>query len=249
MQYKVPQNIDIEDKVIAGLTLRQFMFLMIAGGIVLILKYALVGSLSFLFLPISVLVGGLGIALAFVRVNDRPFEVFLVSAAKTILTPKQRVWKKDVEIEIPHPETAKKIEAVQKKRSLGEVRSSLEKLATIVDSGGAHEANITETHMTNVRPREIDDTPHLGDVLAQTEEKHEELSKIMSQAKVFVDKNKKEATVGEISTVQAKPTDYKYEQIETADEKKLEEILEKAHEHEKEMEEKLASAKIEKHVH
>jgi len=246
MQYKVPQNVDIEDKVIAGLTLRQFMFLMVAGGTVLILKYVFVGSLSFLFLPVSVLVGGFGVALAFVRINDRPFEIFLVSAAKTIITPNRRVWSKDVEIGAPHPETVKKIEEIQRKKSVGEIKSNLEKLATIVDSGGAHETNIADSHVTNVKPREVDDTSRLGDVLAQADEKPAELEKMMTQARDYVGKNKKEETVGSMATTTTKPGDFKYDKIGLTDEKQVEEILDKAKAKQKAAEEALENAKIEK---
>ncbi len=249
MQYKVPQNVDIEDKVIAGLTLRQFMFLMIAGGIVLMLKYILVGAISFLFLPVAIIVGGFGVALAFVKINDRPFEVFLTSAAKTLITPSRRVWSKDIEIEPQHPETVKKAEEIQKKKSLGEVKSNLERLATIVDSGGAHETNISETHITNVKPQEIEDTSRLGDVLAETEKKPAELTKILEQAKEYVGKTKKEETVGSMSTVQTKPSDFKYDAITLSDEKKLEEILEKTEQKQKAEEAEIENAKIEKFDH
>lgn len=246
MQYKVPQNVDIEDKVIAGLTLRQFMFLMVAGGVVLILRYVFVGGISFLFLPFAVLVGGLGVALAFVKINDRPFEIFLISAAKTLITPNRRVWSKDVDVEPPHPETAKKIVEIQKKQSLGEIKSNLERLATIVDSGGAHETNIADSHTTNVKPREIEDTSRLGDVLAQAEEKPAELEKMMTQAREYVGKNTKEGTVSTMATTEAKPGDFKYDKIGLTDEKQVEEILDKAKAKQKEAEERLENAKIEK---
>jgi hypothetical protein len=246
MQYKVPQNVDIEDKVIAGLTLRQFMFLMIAGGIVLMLKYVLIGSISFLFLPVAILVGGFGVALAFVKINDRPFEIFLTSAAKTLITPNKRVWSKDVEIEPQHPDTVKKIEEIPKKKSLGEVKSNLERLATIVDSGGAHETDISETHVTNVKPKEMEDTSRLSDVLAETEKKPAELTKILEQAKEYVGKTKKEETINKIATVETKPTDFKYDTITLSDEKRLEEILEKTEAKQKAEEAEIANAKIEK---
>lgn len=243
MQYKVPQNVDIEDKVIAGLTLRQFMFLMVAGGLVLMLRYVLVGSIGFLFIPVAIIVGGFGVALAFVKINDRPFEIFLVSAARTLLKPNKRVWAKDVEIEAPHPEVKKAAE-VQKKRSLGEAKSDLERLATIVDSGGAHETNISETHMTNVRPREAEDTSHLSDTLAAAEQKPAELIKIMNEAKEYVGKNKKEEPISTMATVNTKESDFKYDAITLSDEKKLKDILDKTEQKQREEAEVLANAKI-----
>lgn len=249
MQYKVPQNVDIEDRVIAGLTLRQFMFLMVAGGLILILRYVFTGAIGFLFLPVAVLIGGLGIALAFVKINDRPFEIFLISAAKTLTKPSKRVWSKDMEVDLPSAKPAPKKEEPQAKKSLGELRSGLERLATIVDSGGAHEPNNTEERMTNVKPHENDDPSQLGDVLAKTEEKPAELTKIIQQAKEYVGKTKREGTVGEMATVQAKPGDFKYDQIGLSDEAKLTEILDKAQEKQKALNKELDEARIEKFPH
>lgn len=247
MQYKVPQNVDIEDKVIAGMTLKQFMYLMIAGGIILVLKYIFVGAISFLFLPVALIVGCCGAAFAFIKINDRPFEVFVSSAAKTLMNPKKRVWAKDIEIEMPKTTAATQPAEIEKKKSLGELRSSLEKLATIVDSGGAHEANLSEERLTNVKPHEADDAAHLNDVLAQTEEhRPTELTRILNEAKDYVTKTKKEATVGELATVNAKKEDFKYDSIELADEEKLVTMLNSAQEKQKALDEKLDEATIEK---
>ena len=70
MQFKVPQFIDIEDKVFGPLTFKQFAYL--AGG-------AGFGYLSFHFLPtlIALVVGpafaAFAAALAFMKYNDKPF--------------------------------------------------------------------------------------------------------------------------------------------------------------------------------
>jgi|GEM_PF-468113 len=246
MQYKVPQNVDIEDKVIAGLTLRQFMFLMVAGGAVLIMRYIFIGGIGFLFLPSAILVGGLGVALAFVRINDRPFEIFLISAAKTLVTPNRRVWSKDLNVEPPHPETVKKIAEIQKKQSIGEIKSNLERLATIVDSGGAHETNIADSHMTNVKPREVEDTSRLTDVLTQADQKPAHLEEMMIQARDYVGKNKKEGTISTITTAATQPADFRYDKIGLTDEKQVQDILDKAKAKQKADEERLDNAKIEK---
>jgi hypothetical protein len=246
MQYKVPQNVDIEDKVIAGLTLRQFMFLMVAGGAVLISKYIFVGSIAFLFWPVATIAGGLGIALAFVKINDRPFEIFLVSATKSLLAPNRRVWSKEIDVEPPHPETAKKIEEVTHKKSIGEIKSNLERLATIVDSGGAHETNISDTHTTNVKPRDTAPVERLEDTLAPTEQKPEELTKIMNEAREYVGQQKTEGTISSVASVATKPADFKYEKIELTNEKQLEEILSKAEQKQKDEEARLESATIQK---
>lgn len=97
MQYKVPQHIDIEDKIVGPFTMKQFIYLLVAGFII----YAWWNySNSFIdpppmliFIPLALPVGILGLCFALLKINDRPFEIFVLSVFKFIFSPKQRVWK------------------------------------------------------------------------------------------------------------------------------------------------------------
>jgi hypothetical protein len=170
MQYKVPQNVDIEDKVIAGLTLRQFIFLITAGGIVLGLKYGLPASLSFLFMPLSIGIAAFGAALAFYKINDRPFEVFLISAAKTLITPNKRIWQREGETKEQIEKAPEKKEAYRPKKNIEEIRSNLEKLAMVVDSGiGAPSDRASNISADEPEPVKI------TDVLEKTEKPSQKL--------------------------------------------------------------------------
>lgn len=250
MQYKVPQNVDIEDKVIAGLTLRQFGFLMVAGALVLALKFIMVGNLSFLFLPLAIVIGGGGIAFAFVKINDRPFELFVIAAARTLFTPGKRYWEKDTEVEIPkHTETAHTRETVKSKKNVKDVRSSLEKLATVVDSGGTVDLLEDVSRAHNIKTDTKPDPIAVADILQKTEEPQEHLDKYLEEAKSYVKENAKEKPVSTMASTNTAPDNFEYEKLELADEKKLESILEKAEEKQKEEDGKLHSAKIIKFGH
>jgi hypothetical protein len=246
MQYKVPQNVDIEDKVIAGLTLRQFMFLMVSGGLCLLENFALIGSLRFLFMPLAVLTGALGVSLAFVKINDRPFEHFLVSAGKTILTPSKRVWDKEVALEKdPYPVPVKE-DTLPKKKSVGELKSNLERLAMVVDSGGVHEWDEDDPRLAAIKVPGKPDPQKVEDILERTEKPSERLAKFFDKAKKEVAQTKKEPTIAAVATKKTKPTDFEYENIELANERKLDEILEKTEEAQKEKEEKIKEATVKK---
>ena len=78
MQFRVPQFIDIEDKVIGPLTLRQFAYLLGAGGFSFIIWTFI--PIKIIALVLSVAVSGLFISLAFVKINNRPFADILESA-------------------------------------------------------------------------------------------------------------------------------------------------------------------------
>lgn len=91
MQFKVPQFIDIEDKVFGPLTFKQFLYL--AGGAGLV-------YLSFKLLPLLIalvigpLCAGLALALAFYTYNSKPFIHVLESFIRFYLRSRLYLWHK-----------------------------------------------------------------------------------------------------------------------------------------------------------
>ncbi len=99
MRFEVPQFIEVEDKIFGPFTWKQFIYLAGGGAIALI---------SFLTLPFVffVIIGGpfiaLSVSLAFHRINNRPFSVFLESAIQYTINDKLYLWKKDITQTIKH---------------------------------------------------------------------------------------------------------------------------------------------------
>ncbi len=96
MRYQVPQFIEIEDKIFGPLTLKQFIYL--AGGAgVSYLIYAATSS----FLPLFVIailvvpVIAFAVALAFYKLNNKPFIEVVESALKYYTGGKLYIWKKE----------------------------------------------------------------------------------------------------------------------------------------------------------
>ncbi|MEI6400375.1 MAG: PrgI family protein [bacterium] len=90
MQFKVPQFIDIEDKIFGPLTWKQALYL--AGGAGL--TYLSLKLLpSFLGLPVAVFFAGLALMLAFYKINDQPFIVILQSWLSYSVSNKLYIWK------------------------------------------------------------------------------------------------------------------------------------------------------------
>jgi hypothetical protein len=91
MQFQVPQFLEVEDKLFGFLTLKQFLF--IFGG-------AAVGYLAYTYLPgwissfVIVIIVPFGLALAFVKVNTKPFIFFVEAALRYVLSPRLYLWKK-----------------------------------------------------------------------------------------------------------------------------------------------------------
>jgi len=91
MNFQVPQFIEVEDKIFGPLTFKQFVYLAGGGGAVFIVYAFLPIYLSvWIMIPLAVL----ALALAFYRVNNRPFVNVLESAFRYTLTAKLYLWKK-----------------------------------------------------------------------------------------------------------------------------------------------------------
>lgn len=91
MQFQVPQFTDIEDKVIGPFTLKQFLYIAGAAGLLFIL-FKILKFFVFLFVAIPIAV--LTIALAFVRVHGQPFVSVIKNFFGFLRKPDFYVWRK-----------------------------------------------------------------------------------------------------------------------------------------------------------
>jgi hypothetical protein len=133
--YKVPQDVEADDKLIGPFSFRQFIYLIIA-----VISIALAWGLAQLFialaiipLPLIVFFGALALPLR----KDQPMEIYLAAVVSFYLKPRKRLWQPDgiqslVEI------TAPKVIEVQRTKDLSqmEAQQRLSYLADIVDTGG-----------------------------------------------------------------------------------------------------------------
>jgi hypothetical protein len=91
MQFRVPQFIDIEDKIFGPFTFKQFVYLAGGAGISYILWRVLP---TFLAILVIVPVIALSLALTFYKVNDRPFIDTLQAGVNFLFKNKLYLWKK-----------------------------------------------------------------------------------------------------------------------------------------------------------
>jgi len=133
-QFVVPQFIDVEDKIFGPITVRQFLILL-AAGLIIFVGYKFADFA--LFLTLLVVVGGLAIVFAFVKINGQTFHYFILNIAQTVRRPSLRVWQKSYskkELDYFRKQTAPEIvEAEVKKQVRGE---HIRNLALIVNTGG-----------------------------------------------------------------------------------------------------------------
>jgi len=96
MDFQVPQFIEIEDKIFGPLTFKQFVYIAGGAGIAFVVYSILSKFLpTIISIVLAVPLVGLGLALAFYKINERPL-IFLVQAAVLYLfRGKLYQWKKE----------------------------------------------------------------------------------------------------------------------------------------------------------
>lgn len=212
MPHKVPQNIDLEDKVIGPLTLKQFIYLMVGAGIIFILNYLLPDAIRFLFFPIALIVFAFFGALAFYKPGDRPFEVLLMSGITSLTKPNKRVWKKE-----PYKESSKDSVTSNQEKNVEKNVSSMDltRLAFIVDSGGFEDELKNHGVVAGIKEKGKLEEGRLTDTLEATEKPKEGLTELIKQAQEKVLKRKVEPSVQELASL--KPSkEFTYEKLGTS---------------------------------
>lgn len=133
MQFKVPQKIDIEDRIVGPLTMVQFVYAVLGAGAGYVMLNIFPSPISWFFaIPIFIFT----FCLVFIKVNGRPFGSFLKNLVVYISNPKTRLWHKSenkVEVEIYQPVSARKSDPYAGKYHSQE---EIEKLASVIDKRG-----------------------------------------------------------------------------------------------------------------
>ena len=91
MQFNIPQFIEIKDKIIGPLTMRQFLYIL-AGLGALAAVWFFAELWLFLIIAIPILVFCL--MHAFYKFNGRPFIYFVGSVINYLIKPKLYLWKR-----------------------------------------------------------------------------------------------------------------------------------------------------------
>ena len=134
----MPQFIDVEDKIIGPITVRQFVLIVVAA----LIAFILYRSLSLLAFGISVALDvGIFATLAFAKINGRPIHFFFVNLIQTYQRPNIRVWNKEVYVR-DIKEVKSEIKEFAPKRAVKESvsHSRLDDLSLVVNTGGSYEA-------------------------------------------------------------------------------------------------------------
>ncbi len=139
LQYKIPQNVGIEDKIVGPLSLRQLIIIAVGGGASYVL-FAILNKmyeLNVLEYIVIAIPGIVSVAAALIRINDISFTRFVLLAMEFAIKPKKRIWDHRGIAPLVAPDLSdvkpQKTQAVAEK---GKKAVNLDELSRILDSSG-----------------------------------------------------------------------------------------------------------------
>lgn len=133
--YKVPQDVEAEDKLIGPFSFRQFIYLIIAAlsGFLVYLLGQIFIALGLIPLPITIFF----LAVALPLKKDQPMETYLTAIVQFLLKPRKRLWEPEGNVTLVEI-TASQVDdgPALKDFSGHEASERLRYLSQIVDTGG-----------------------------------------------------------------------------------------------------------------
>ena len=207
--YKVPQDVEAEDRLLGPFTFRQFVYLLIAA-----IAGALAAALFQIFpllalLPAPVIFFFLVLALPLKK--DQPMETYLAAIVSFYMKPNKRFWRPgqgETTIQI----TAPKIVEKSRTRDLSEEEAShrLSFLSNLIDSEGYairgnHNTNFTENFITDATDVNdfMDDSQNQNLINLMQKEKVARHAEIINQMKAAINNTENAVGPATISSHQA----------------------------------------------
>jgi hypothetical protein len=137
----VPQFIDVEDKIIGPISVRQFVVLLVGAGF-MFMTYFILRFTTAVFVMVVEL--GIFVAFAFAKVNGQNLHYFLLVLLQTTKKPTVRIWDKSIDLS----DLKKKHEPLTPATVILPTKhvsqSRLAQLSLMVDTGGAYAAEESE---------------------------------------------------------------------------------------------------------
>ncbi len=163
--YKLIQDIEAEDHILGPLTLRQFIFALVAVFF-FYLSFLCAIKLHAPFLLVIFMPPGLFCGFfAFPFGRDQPTEVWALAKLRFLFKPRQRIWDQSGVKELVTVTAPKKIETVRTNGlSQTEVESRLKALANTIDSRGWAVKNVNLNAFTQPNPVVMADSDRLIDI-------------------------------------------------------------------------------------
>jgi hypothetical protein len=210
--YKVPQDVEAEDKLIGPFSFRQFVYLIIAvasgaASIFLVPAVFPLPLLAIATIPVFVLFAVIALPLR----KDQPMELYVLAMVRFFLKPKRRIWSPDgtttgVVIEAPRVVEVH----LSKDLSQQEAANRLNYLADIVDTRGWAAKGVSVPQDTSVYDTVADETYGAEDMLDTNSDQARSFANLIdkqqqSSRSSLVAQMQQELTTGTVAAVPAMP--------------------------------------------
>lgn len=131
MRYKVPRHVDYKAKILGPATFSQLLYVG-AAGLAVLFFYLILGDTA-AFYPIAVVLGGGGVALAFVQVSGQSLPEYLQKMIMFQTSSREYIWEKKImpmEMAIPKKKEKEEVKEEEQKttknRRLGNIADQIE---------------------------------------------------------------------------------------------------------------------------
>jgi hypothetical protein len=153
MQFTVPQFIEVEDKIIGPITVRQFI-IMLVTALLIALCYKIFDFS--LFIVMGLFLFSIGSIFAFVKINGAPFHFFVLNLIETLKKPRLRIWYKDDTLRTGIEFDALPVltPAIASNRKYSQSR--LNELSLIVDTQGSYQGESSDDVVIELRKDKAD---------------------------------------------------------------------------------------------
>jgi hypothetical protein len=153
-QFTVPQFIEVEDKIIGPITIRQFI-IMLVTALFIALFYKIFDFT--LFIVSGLFTFSIGTIFAFVKIHGAPFHFFVLNFIETLKKPRLRVWYKDdtlsVGVEFDIKPTLAPVTETERRYT----QSRLNELSLIVDTQGSYQGESSDNVVIELHKNIPDD--------------------------------------------------------------------------------------------
>ena len=228
-QYKVPQDVEADDKLIGPFSFRQFVYLLIVGGLIALAVglFQLFPLLAIIPVPFAMFF----LVLALPLKKDQPMETYLAAIVSYYLKPHTRIWapgQRESTILITAPKIIEKVRT--RNLSSEEATHRLSFLADLVDTEGYA---IKGAGNNSMREDLIAEANATTDMFDSYESKN--LERAISQNQTIRQQEAKESVQTEVSRREAKRNEKEQKRVE--EEKRLREEEERLRAEEKRLRE------------
>jgi hypothetical protein len=179
--YKVPQDVEADDKLLGPFSFRQFIYLLIVAIGIAILFFLFRANVTAGFialipiLPVILLFGAIALPLK----KDQPMETYLLAIVRFNMKPRMRIWNPEGSMNLVTITAPKVMEAIRTKGLSGtEAESRLSYLANVMDTRGWASKGVNPTVAAIAAPPPIpisDDTQDVLDSSADVAQSFEKL--------------------------------------------------------------------------